>query len=424
MREELLQYAWANLLLRTLTFRTRDGEEVEVLSPGVWNRQGEGPDFQEAVIRWRSMKWYGAIEFHMESDDWYRHNHHLDKAYNQVILHVVHKSSGQVIRREDGTVVPEIELSPYLIKWPMYRAEGKQGGKLACSNLLRQVPEKIRAQAYSMGAEKRILRRLSELRLRLKELQFDWNQLYWEQMWYYSGVPYHKKAFLKAARALPYSIVIQYRDNPLALLSLFLGYFDLLKEQQSIVPVSHLIMKQLWEHLKRKHQIPSPFSDHLFPRKQSSPVNSFLFRIMETLAFFIHYPNFDETFFRKENIDQTQLIQTLEEMKEWIPVNRKWKQNGFDGLFARWKINVWLPLLLLKYQETGNPNLVGILSEYQNLPPETNHVTTTYSEQFLEPRNAWESQGILELERYFCSMQNCLSCPVGKFLLKRSSVPA
>lgn len=422
MREELLQYAWANLMLQSLTFRTVTGEEVELLSPGVWNRQGEGPDFQDAVIRWRSMRWYGAVEFHLESKDWYRHGHHRDEAYNQVILHVVYKSDGEAIQRQDGTIVPEVELGPYLIKWPAYRREGKIGGSLSCANLLSQVPEKIRSQAYQVGAEKRLLRRLSELRLRLRQLHFDWNQLYWEQIWYYSGVPYHKKVFLEAARALPYHLVVPYRDEPMILLSLFLGYFGFLENWEESKPVGILVLRQLWEHLKTKHQLSTFLSKQFFPQKRSSMANHYLFRIMETLSFFIHYPNFQEDIIN--NLDQRKIIHNLNEMKELLKVNRKWGKHSLQSLILRWKINVWLPLLFLKYEEVGNSNLVKIISIYQKLPPEANHIVRRYEGQFLKPENAWESQGIMELERYFCSCQNCLSCPVGKFLLKRSLVSA
>ncbi|MGH2442593.1 MAG: DUF2851 family protein, partial [Chloroflexota bacterium] len=65
-----------------------------------------GPDYQEAVLSLdgRSLL-SGDVEFHVNSSDWYRHGHHRDRQYNNVILHVVWlDDAGQTLTAEQRAV--------------------------------------------------------------------------------------------------------------------------------------------------------------------------------------------------------------------------------------------------------------------------------------------------------------------------------
>ena len=49
---------------------------------------------------------------HVRSSDWYRHKHHLDDNYNNVILHVVYINDKQVI--QNGVRLPTLELKNHI----------------------------------------------------------------------------------------------------------------------------------------------------------------------------------------------------------------------------------------------------------------------------------------------------------------------
>ena len=87
--------------------------KLEILNPGEQNPHA-GPDFFNARIRFDQMIWAGNVEMHSRASDWYRHGHHLNPAYNNVILHVVGEYDTDVtnsLGRRIHTLVPEYNES-------------------------------------------------------------------------------------------------------------------------------------------------------------------------------------------------------------------------------------------------------------------------------------------------------------------------
>lgn len=87
-----------------------DGREVEILSPGIPNRNA-GPDFFAARIRLDRQDWSGNIEIHVHASDWQRHGHHTDPAYANVILHVVGRDDS-IVTAPDGSPIPQLVITP------------------------------------------------------------------------------------------------------------------------------------------------------------------------------------------------------------------------------------------------------------------------------------------------------------------------
>lgn len=85
--EATLQRAW-NALPRDVEMVTRNGSSVRIISTGDWNIEA-GPDFKNAKIEINNQTVAGDIEIHRSPGDWFAHGHHLDPAYDNVVLHVV-----------------------------------------------------------------------------------------------------------------------------------------------------------------------------------------------------------------------------------------------------------------------------------------------------------------------------------------------
>ena len=85
--ELLLHYCWKHKLFPLKELQTTDGQEVEVIDPGLHNRHA-GPDFFNAKVKINGTLWVGNVEIHQRSGDWYLHGHDQDPAYDNVVLHV------------------------------------------------------------------------------------------------------------------------------------------------------------------------------------------------------------------------------------------------------------------------------------------------------------------------------------------------
>jgi hypothetical protein len=95
----------------TRSLHTLDDRTVTVVFPGNWSH-GHGPDFTGAMLELPGAGLVtGAVELHFQASDWIHHRHHLDPRYNAVILHVVTKLDMPETRRADGALVPVAVLT-------------------------------------------------------------------------------------------------------------------------------------------------------------------------------------------------------------------------------------------------------------------------------------------------------------------------
>ena len=85
--EQLLHYVWKHKLFPLSPLSTTDHRQVEVIDPGLHNRNA-GPDFFNAKIKIAGTLWVGNVEIHDKASDWFLHAHDKDERYDNVILHV------------------------------------------------------------------------------------------------------------------------------------------------------------------------------------------------------------------------------------------------------------------------------------------------------------------------------------------------
>ena len=64
--EQLLHYCWKHKMWPIEGLHTTDGQEVEVIDPGLHNRNS-GPDFFNAKVKINGTLWVGNVEIHVQN---------------------------------------------------------------------------------------------------------------------------------------------------------------------------------------------------------------------------------------------------------------------------------------------------------------------------------------------------------------------
>ncbi len=90
---------------------TTDGKLVIVIAPGKCNRHA-GPDFKNACIYYDGDFLNGAVECHLQEQDWFQHGHDGDHNYANVILHLI----GKPVRGNQKLRLPTVVISPRCVQ--------------------------------------------------------------------------------------------------------------------------------------------------------------------------------------------------------------------------------------------------------------------------------------------------------------------
>ncbi len=154
--------------------RAVSGKKVEILQVGEAN-SNTGPDFRHSLVRVNGVTMRGDVELHRISSDWYSHNHHRDRNYNSVVLHVVNEADDQ--RRsvtEAGRPIETIELSKFLTSDAETFLLGldpqEKMQRLRCSEDSRRLPVCEKIDALRQMGERRFIHKVGRFEERLKDL--------------------------------------------------------------------------------------------------------------------------------------------------------------------------------------------------------------------------------------------------------------
>lgn len=204
--ESKVQQLWALQHLQGSEWQTVSGKRLNVHFPGHWNH-GPGPDFKEADIELNGTRILGDVEIHLYREDWWRHGHDSDPAYDGVVLHVVLFAGGM-----DRPLLTHNRKKPeewIMGPWTREDVESVSGGSPGLFGefvpelrewMESDAPDKIRIR-LKVGMDRRWQDKLSMARCLLES--FGWSGGLHRMCLYYLGFPSNRKAFFEMADAHP-----------------------------------------------------------------------------------------------------------------------------------------------------------------------------------------------------------------------------
>lgn len=423
IKEDFLHYVWK---LRKFDFRelfSTDGQYIEVHETGFHNTHA-GPDFLQARISIDDILWVGSVEIHLKSSDWYKHHHQDDPAYNNVILHVVLEEDG-VIRDGYDAKIPCLELRKRINTGDLknYLLLQHEHSWIPCAPQMKDIPQLVLYQATEKSMMTRLQRKSGMIEHLLDRYDNHWEQVLLILLFRYFGTNVNSEAFEMLARSFSPVIIHREKCQPGFIEALLFGQSGLLIAQFRDEYAVNLLKD--YHFLQKKYGLhPIPVASWKFLRLR--PDNFPTVRIAQLAAILNNNQHFFNRLINTRNIREIYEFFGAEPAIYWSDHYlfdkksvKKIKLPGKNFLNIL-IINVIVAIKYVYGIKTGNAKLkLEALGLLEQVPAESNHIIKNWKALQVHPKNAFESQGLLELKNGFCSRKRCLECPIGHHLMKR-----
>ena len=418
MTERLLQFIWQFQYFNKGELQTTAGEEIQIISQGTYNTN-QGPDFTDAKIKIGKTIWAGNIELHLLSSDWQRHNHHFDKNYENVILHVVWEDDFPNYN------IPVLNLKNRIAKALLQRYEGLMNaqGFIPCEKMIETVKPIVLESWKERLLAERLTRKSASIEAYLNQNNYHWEETFWWLLAKNFGIKINAETFETMAQTIPVSVLAKHKNQIHQLEALLMGQANLLNEKfTDDYPV---MLQKEYRFYKGKYKLRQNGFTSFFLRMR--PGNFPTVRLAQ-LAMLVHQ---SEHLFSK--IKDTR---SVKDVKQWLDVtaNDYWhyhyrfdepssfkKKNLGEAMIDNVLINTVCTLLFAYGHFNKEQKFKDrALQWMEEITAEANSITKGFQQAGLQNKNARDSQALIELKNEYCSKKRCLDCAVGNALLKSS----
>ena len=225
--EQLLHYTWKHKLYPLKELTTSDGQRVEIVDPGLHNRNA-GPDFFNAKIRIGSTMWVGNVEIHDKSSDWYQHGHDKDSRYDNVVLHVAAELDTEVMK-SNGEYVPQLQLSVPDDVLTHYDELQKTDEYPPCYKVIPDLSALIIHSWMAALQTERLEQKTEAIRKRAELCNGSWEDAYFVTLARNYGFGINGEVFEQWAYNIPLNAVAHHRDDLFQIEAIFMGQAGLLE---------------------------------------------------------------------------------------------------------------------------------------------------------------------------------------------------
>ena len=419
MREEFLYYIWENRLTDK-DLKTTEGESIDIVATGYRNTDS-GPDFLEAKIQIGNKLWAGHVEIHVKSSDWNRHGHQSDKAYKNVILHVVYENDLQV------NDIPTLELKGHFDEslFAQYQKLIASKTWIPCERSISQVPVFTRLSWLDRMAVERLESKSGNVTKILEANQFDWEDALYKLLMRYFGLKVNNEAFEYLANILPFKTLLKHSDNLLQVEAMLMGCAGFLEDD--FTEEYPLLLKREFSVMKAKFNLLTlPAERWKFMRMR--PSNFPTIRLAQ-MAQLVHKNGC--LFSKIKAAKDTAEVKALFD----VAASEYWETHWRFGFSTESKpkhlgettadvliINAVAPLLFcygkLHKDESVCETALQFLEETE---AEDNAIIRHYAQYGITAENAMQTQALLHLYSYFCKRKRCLECRIGNVLLHKTN---
>lgn len=420
MQEEFVCYLWKNKLFLP-ELHTVQGETIYIMHQGMRNHDA-GPDFTDARIRIGSTLWAGNVEVHVNASDWMKHNHHKDKNYDNIILHVVYQNDLQILR-SNKEEIPTLEVHGKFKNelYARYLDFLSASRWIPCEHSILDSPSIIRSKTIERMLIERLEKKTHFILNKLRVNQNNWENTFYLQLARSFGFSVNAEAFELLAHSCPLKYLGKHKGNLIQLEAMLFGQAGMLKT--SLHDKYHQQLKTEYEHLRNKFAF-SPMDPHHWKFLRLRPVNFPTVRIAQFAALLnkssglfsalIGINSYQEAF-DLFDITPSPYWETHYRFGRSSPAKSKHLGRNSILLII---LNTVIPFMFAygKYKKDEGFTEKA-LNLYEDIPAEKNAIIRKWSDLGLNVTEASQSQALLELKKSYCDRKRCLDCDIGNYLI-------
>jgi hypothetical protein len=422
MKENLLHFVWKLKLFSTAQLRSTNGEIIEIVSAGTAN-PNSGPDFLNAKLIINNQLWAGNVEIHVNSSDWYVHNHENDENYDSVILHVVWEHSVAVFRKTNEPIAT-LELKNYISKELLINYQqlfSKNKNWINCEKDIESIDYFILTNWLERLYVERLENKSEQIQNTVTKLNNNWEAALFVLLAKNFGLKINSEAFMNFANSFDFSIVRKVSNNLEQLEALFFGQAGMLTNDYESEYYENL--KKEYSFLKLKFQL-TPISNGEVQFFRLRPNNFPTIRLSQLAKVYNSHQNLFSKIIETEDLKEFYGLFDLATSSYWEThftfetESKKSIKKITKPYIDLLLINTIIPLKFLYLKSLGKNDISSVLTIIAKIKPEKNEIISKFNKLNIKSKTAFETQALLQLKNEYCNKQLCLNCAIGKELIK------
>ena len=430
MTEEFLWHIWKFRLFDNKDLQTTLGEEIKILKVGEHNSDS-GPDFFNARIKINGTEWAGNVEIHTNASDWHKHKHTTDKAYDNIILHVVHEADEKLFRKS-GEEIPTLELKNKIPQniYGKYLQFKSSKDWIPCEKQIASVDKFTLDNWLDRLLVERLERKSKAIIDSLKQNKNNWEETFYQTLARNFGQKINAESFELLAKQLPISVLAKHKNNLFQIESLLFGTAGMLeKEFKDDYPKE---LQKEFKFLKSKFKL-KPIDVSLWKFMRLHPPNFSTIRISQFANLIYKSTHLFSKILEANSVKDVIKLLGTETSEYWrthfvfdkqTPLSTRRvvggeakKKLGTDSINTI-IINTVVPFLFIYGKEKGEEKFCdNALSFLEKLSPENNSIISKWKSIGVPAKSSYETQAFLQLKNEYCSNKKCLQCGIGAKLL-------
>ena len=431
--ESLLHYSWKHRLFPLAPLTTMDGQPVEVIDPGMENRN-DGPDFFNAKVKIGGTLWVGNVEIHVNASDWYLHGHDTDKRYDSVVLHVATTVDHEV-KRTDDTPIPQMALQVPQHIVNNYRELLATDRYPPCYRIIPELSNLTIHSWMSSLLYERLDQRAELITARYEAHDKNWDDALFCTLARNFGFGTNGEAFDEWARRIDFRAVDKHADNLLQVEAFFFGQAGLLDEA-TVPEYYHEALQEdtYFQMLKREYA----FLAHKFSLR---PMEATMWRLLGMRP--ANFPHVRlaqlARLYHERRISVSKLLaapdRTAITELLYVEASDYWdthytfastpsaptKKRVTDSAVTLLLINSVAPFYYSYGRRKDNEQYCEqAIALLEQLKAENNYIIRIWSDCGLLVKNAADSQALIQLKKQYCNRHDCLRCRIGYEYLRKN----